>query len=423
MIGLIDCNNFFVSCERVFDPALARRPVIVLSNNDGCAVALSPEAKALGLKRGMPYFKIRDICDSNGVVALSGNHRMYGDMSSRVMATVGSIVPDIEIYSIDECFMHFDGWDNTTLPQVGRDIVRKVLRCTGIPASLGIAPTKTLAKIASGFAKKYPAYHGCCLIDNDEKRHKALELTPIGNVWGIGRRLSRKMLERGIDTAAKFASLSAEDAHKLVNVAGIHTWMELNGAPCIGCEDNPPARKQICCSRSFASGITDFNTLSEAIAAFVSIGARKLRQQDMVTTSISTFIHTNPFRDDLDQYYAAGHITLEEATSDTMTLTDAAIRGLRQVYRRGYSFKKGGILISEMSDAKTIQQSLFTEAADRERRRRLMRVLDRINASSTGRDTVHVAAQAPLDSYVRSERTSRRYTTRMSDIIVVHTGG
>jgi DNA polymerase V len=421
MIGLIDCNNFFVSCERVFNPALRNRPVIVLSNNDGCAVAMSNEAKALGIKRGSPYFQIRQLCEQNGVFAFSGNHRLYGDMSTRVMATIAGIVPEIEIYSVDECFMHFDGWQTEQLPNVGRDIVRRVLRNTGIPTSLGIASTKTLAKIASKFAKKHPAYHGVCLIDNETKRRKALELTPIDDVWGIGRRLAVKMRAAHINTALQFADLPKERVQRLVNITGERTWRELNGEPCIGFEAEVANRKQICCSRSFGKAITDFAQLSEAVAAFTAIAARKLRQQKSCAVSLSVFIHTNAFREDQEQYYNCSHRTLDEATNDTMTLTAAAVDALRHIYRRGYAFKKAGVMITEIIDSAKVQPSLFGSAADRERRAKLMNVVDQINAGSMARDTVHVATQAPIESCVRSEKMTRQYTTRLSDIIIVNT--
>lgn len=421
MIGLIDCNNFFVSCERVFNPALRTRPVIVLSNNDGCAVAMSNEAKALGIKRGTPLFKMRDIVEANNVVTLSGNHRLYGDMSSRVMATISEIIPEIEIYSVDECFIRFDRWPVDDLDEAGHDIVRRVRRNTGIPTSLGIAPTKTLAKIASKFAKKYPGYKSVCIIDSEEKRRKALSLTPVDDVWGIGRRIGRKMHAAGIETALDLADMPKERLRQMVNIVGERTWRELNGQPCIEMEMAPPDKKQICCSRSFGQMIFDAEPLSEAIAAFATIAARKLREQASAAVSLCVFIHTNAFREDMDQYHASNFRVLPEPTADTMTITAAAIEALRPIYRRGYGFKKAGIIITEIVPAANIQQSLFGNADDRLRRRRLMNVVDNINSSTMARDMVHVATRAPLESCVRCEHASRRFSTRLSDIIVVKT--
>jgi DNA polymerase V len=381
---------------------------------------MSNEAKALGIRRGAPYFQIRSVCEQNGVYAFSGNHRLYGDMSTRVMATIASIVPEIEIYSIDECFMHFDGWQTDRLPEVGRDIVRRVLRNTGIPTSLGVAPTKTLAKIASKFAKKHAAYRCVCMIDTDEKRRKALALTHVEDVWGIGRRLAVKMHAAHIDTALQLADLPKERISKMLNITGERTWRELNGEPCVGVESDT-GRKQICCSRSFGKAITDFDQLSEAVAAFTAIAARKLRQQRGCAASISVFIHTNAFREDQEQYYNSALRTLDEATNDTMTLTAAAVEALKRIYRRGYSFKKAGVMITEIIDESKVQPSLFGSAEDRERRAKLMSVVDRINSGSMARDTVHVATQAPIDSCVRSEKMSRQYSTRLSDVIIVNT--
>lgn len=421
MIGLIDCNNFFVSCERVFDPSLRNKPVIVLSNNDGCAVALSNEAKKLGLKRGAPLFQIQDQVDRHGIVVLSGNHRLYGDMSSRVMATISETIPEIEVYSVDECFIRFDLWPVADVTEAGHTIVKRVRRNTGIPTSIGIAPTKTLAKIAARFAKKYPAYKSVCVIDTETKRRKALALTDIEDVWGIGRRLGRKMRALGINTALQLASLPQHRIDRIVNICGERTWRELNGEPCIEWESTPPEKKQICCSRSFATMIMQPEPLFEAMAAFAAIASRKLREQRSAAASLSVFVHTNPHRPDMDQYHASNYCKLLEPTNDVMTITAAAIEALRPIYRRGYGFKKAGIIITEITPDDAIQQSLFTSPEDRSRRRRLMAVMDHINAGTVARDKIHVASQAPLESCVRCSYASRRYTTCLSAIITVHT--
>lgn len=423
MFGLIDCNNFFVSCERVFDPSLRSCPVCVLSNNDGCVVALSNEAKALGLKRGDPYFKIKHVCDAHGVRVLSGNHRLYGDMSSRVMATLASIVPEIEIYSVDEAFLHLDGWNGVSQIDAARDIVRQVRRATGIPTSLGIAPTKTLAKVAARFAKKYPAYRAVCRIDSDEKRRKALLLTPVGDVWGVGRRLARKFSQIGIETALDLAEMSPERAKRMFNVVSQRTWRELRGEPCIGLEPMEPPRKQMCCSRSFGEMITDFDRLTEAVALFATIVSRKLRERGLAAVSLSVFIHTNAFREDMEQYFNSSHRRLAEATADTMAITEAAVECLRAVYRRGYYYKKAGIMITEIVPAGAVRRSLFADETDRLRRQRLMGVLDKINSTSIAHDTVHIAAYSPVEDIVRAERRSRLYSTRLDDIITVNCNG
>lgn len=421
MIGLIDCNNFFVSCERVFDPSLRGRPVIVLSNNDGCAVALSNEAKGLGIKRGIPYFQIKDLAERNNIAILSGNHRLYGDMSSRVMATISEIIPEIEVYSVDECFIRFDKWPVADLYEAAHDIVRKVRRNVGIPTSLGIAPTKTLAKIAARFAKKFPGYNSVCTIDTEEKRRKALALTPIEDVWGIGRRLGRKMKAAGIHRALDLAELSRQRIRQMVNIVGERTWRELRGEPCIEFEITAPDKQQICCSRSFAEMIFAPEPLFEAMAAFAAIASRKLRQQRSLASSVCVFLHTNPHREDMDQYHASNFIRLEEPTSDVMSITSAAITALGPIYRKGYGFKKAGIIITDIIPCQSFQPSLFTDANERDRRQRLMSVMDSINAGDKARDMVHVATRTPLESCVRCQHASRRYSTRLSDIITIST--
>lgn len=423
MIGLIDCNNFFVSCERVFAPGLRNRPVAVLSNNDGCIVALSNEAKALGLKRGDPYFKVEDICRRNDVRVLSGNHRLYGDMSSRVMAVIESIIPEIEIYSIDEAFIHFDGWADGRPVDLGRDIVSRVRRCTGIPTSLGIAPTKTLAKVAARFAKKYPGYRCVCRIENETERRKALSLTAIGDVWGIGRRLRRKFEQIGIDTALQFADMPRQQIDRLLSVTGERTWRELNGEACISLEQAPPARKQICCSRSFGQMLTTFDELRQAIALFATIISRKLREQHSAAVSISVFIRTNAFRTDMEQYFNSAHRRLDEATSDTMAIARAATQCLLSVFRTGYSYKKAGILVNETVSEDAVRRSLFTDNDVRLRHRRLMDVLDSINSNSIAHDTVHLAAYRPVEHIVRTNMRSRLFSTRLSDIISINCNG
>lgn len=420
MFGLIDCNNFFVSCERVFNPALRDRPVIVFSNNDGCAVALSNEAKALGLKRGNPFFQIKDFCSANGVIALSGNHRLYGDMSSRVMATVSSLVPAIEIYSIDEAFIRLT--ENETkddYASLGRDIVRTVRRSTGIPTAVGIAPTRTLAKVAARFAKKYAGYRGCCVILDEVSRRKALTLTQAGDVWGIGRRLTKKLAAYGLTTAIQVADLTKEQVGSIFNITGERTWRELNGVPCgdAGVDEQP--QKQMCCSRSFGDPIDSFEELAAAVTALATTISRRLRKHKLCALSMTVFIYTNTFRHDGGEYSNSAFHAFEEAKSDTMSLVSAATDCLRKIFRRGYGYKKAGILINELSDADAIQQSLFVSHDDRDKRLRLMKAFDAINSASLTHDTVHTASYLPVNEFVRHENSSRCYTTKLADIIKI----
>lgn len=422
MIALIDCNNFFVSCERVFRPELAKRPVIVLSNNDGCAVALSNEAKAIGLKRGDPYFKIKEVCERHNVTILSGNHRLYGDISSRVMATLHSLSEaELEVYSIDEAFMPI----SPTLgdpAEFGRYIVEEVRKQTGIPVSIGIAPTKTLAKVAARFAKKFPGYKGACIIDTEEKRIKALSLTEASDVWGIGRRLKRKLADRGIETALHIAELSEENARRLFNATTMRTWQELNGVACIAHEPVAPDKQTISSSRSFATDVYDFEELRKAVCSFATIIGRKLRRQDSVTAEVSAFLCTNRFHERDPQYFNTATIRLADPTDYTPALAEAATRAIRSIFRPGYGFKKAGVSVSRISPRNLVQRNLFADTAGDERKARLMQVMDAINNNTVQGNCVRIASMGNgLDDMVRREHDSRLYTMRLSDIIEVHT--
>ena len=420
MYGLIDCNNFFVSCERVFNPSLRDVPVVVLSNNDGCVVAMSNEAKALGIPRGEPYFRIKELCDRHGIQVRSGNHRLYGDLSSRVMSTVGELVDRIEVYSIDEAFLDFGNVPVKELDTLCHEIVRRVRRNVGIPTSIGVAPTKTLAKVASRFAKKFPAYKRVCLIDNEFRRRRALELTEIGDVWGIGRRLVRRFGNYGIAKAIQFADRPQNEVRQMVNIVGERTWRELNGFPCIPPEAVRSHRKQMCCSRSFANNITSYQELSEAVALFATMISRRLREQHAAARSVAVFINTNSFRPDLPQYCNSAQRMLPEATNDTATIATAALECLKAVFLEGYGYKRAGIYLEEITDENAIQPSLFTDRDDRVRRRRLMQVLDSINSSSHTHDRVHIASYMPVESCVRCEMRSPFFTSKLSDIIQIY---
>lgn len=422
MYGLIDCNNFFVSCERVFNPGLWDRPVVVLSNNDGCIVALSNEAKALGLKRGNPLYQVKDIIDRSGTVVLSGNHRLYGDLSSRVMSTISRIVPDIEIYSVDEAFIDFSSIFSGADPvELGRKIVHDVRRNTGIPTSLGIAPTKTLAKVAARFAKKYPGYRSVCIIDSEDKRRKALSLTELGDVWGIGRKLNKRLAAKGLSTALDFADLPLEKVRQLLNIVGQRTWHELNGTPAIDLEQVEPERKQIVCSRSFGTMMTSIEELREAISVFVTIASRKLREQKSAAVSLSVFIQTNRFREDMPQYNGYAVAALEEPSSDVMTLVRYASNALYRAFRRGFHYKRAGVMITEIVPESVSPRSLFTDAEEMRKRQRLMRVVDDINSSHKLYDQVHIASYRKANGFVKQEQRSPLYSTRLSDIISVKT--
>ena len=374
MFGLMDCNNFYASCERVFNPALNGKPVVVLSNNDGCVIARSNEAKALGIKMGVPAYQIKDLVSSHGVAVFSSNYTLYGDMSGRVMSMLAELAPEIEVYSIDEAFLNLEGIQNLQI--LGSEIVRQVTRGTGIPVSVGIAPTKTLAKVANKFAKKYPAYNRLCIIDTEDKRTKALQLTGIGDVWGIGRKQAAKLEKQGVRTAYDFTQLPGSYVRKNMTVTGERIWKELRGISCIDMEIAPPAKKQICTSRSFGKMVEDIDTMSEAIATHASTCAKKLRQQKSYAMSLMVFIHTNNFREDLPQYWKNTIVQLPIPTSDTLEIVEYALSGLKTIFMEGYQYKKAGVIITEITT--NAQLGLF-DSIDRDKRERLMQVVDKIN--------------------------------------------
>lgn len=411
MYGLIDCNNFYASCERVFNPSLNGKPVVVLSNNDGCVIARSNEAKALGIKMGIPAYQIKDLVSSHGVAVFSSNYTLYGDMSGRVMSMLAELSPEIEVYSIDEAFLNLDGIID--LNTIGRKMVDRVTRGTGIPVSLGVAPTKTLAKIANKFAKKYPAYDQLCIIDSEEKRIKALQLTEIENVWGIGRRQAAKLQKEGIKTAYEFTRLSGSWVRKNMTVVGERTWKELQGISCIDMETAPPAKKQICTSRSFGKMLTDIDTISEAIASHASTCAKKLRNQQSYATSLMVFIHTNNFREDLPQYWRNIVMHLPVPTNDTQEIVHYALTGLKSVFLNGYQYKKAGVIITEITEG--AQLGLF-DHVDREKRERLMQTIDKINGEHG--NNIKLAVQGTGRGWkLKQEQLSGHYTTNLNQII------
>ena len=412
MFGLIDCNNFFVSCERLFKPWLKNRPVIVTSSNDGCAVAMSNEAKAIGITRGVPVFQIRDVIRRHDVTVLSGHHRLYGDLSARVMSTVESVVGDVEVYSIDEGFFQLPDGDAQRMEAIARETVRRVRRWVGIPTSVGVAPTRTLAKIAAGFAKKYPGYRGVCMIDNEDKRRKALALTPIDKVWGIGRRLSARFSRYGMVTALDFADLSHFDVERIANVAAQRTWMELNGEPCIEADSESTAKQHICSTRTLVPSVSRLEELSEHMAHFVEIASRKLRRQNSFAAGICVFIQTNKFRTDLPQYGNSAYRHLEEPANDLMTLTKEAVEGLKTIYRPGLLYRRAGVIISDIVEAYQVQPGLFISPELREKRKNLMQLLDSINTSPATLDKLSIAAarQSANPSGLRKHLESKPYT-------------
>ncbi len=412
MFGLMDCNNFYASCERVFNPSLNGKPVVVLSNNDGCVIARSNEAKALGIPMGTPAYQIRELVEKHGVAVFSSNYTLYGDMSARVMSILSSLAPEIEVYSIDEAFVNLDGI--TDYQSLGRIIVNTVYKDTGIPVSLGIAPTRTLAKMANKFAKKYPAYQRVCCIDTEEKREKALRLFAIGDVWGIGRRQAARLEKEGVKTAYDFIQLPNSWVRKYMTVVGERTWKELRGIPCI--TENITPRKQICTSRSFGQMIENIEQMDEAVSTFASTCAKKLREQNGYAVSLLVFIQTNRFRDDLPQYWKSFSVNLPVPTDNTQEIVHYALTGLRSIFLKGYHYKKAGVIITEITY--NIQRNLF-DMIDRDKRDRLMNAIDSINGKHGC--SVKLAVQGQGSKWkLKQEQLSKHYTTDLGEIIEIN---
>ncbi len=414
MIGLIDCNNFYASCERVFNPSLQGKPIVVLSNNDGCVIARSNEAKACGVEMGAPFFKISDLVRQKNIHVFSSNYTLYGDMSRRVMTLVRDSVPQLEVYSIDECFVVLEGITN--LKQFAVELRAKIIKGTGIPVSIGLAPTKTLAKLAATFAKKYKAYDGVCLIDNPEKRSKALQVTAVNKIWGIGRRTFSSLAQHGVLTAFDFSQKDSSWVQHNYTVTGLRTWKELNGIPCIDFE-SVSAKKSITTSRSFNRKLTSFDELLEIVANFAAACSRKLLEQKSMAKTLLVFLYTDTRYAGSNAQSNAAKVTLDVASSHPSELIKAARLALQLVFNQGTGYKKAGVIVSDITDV--AQASLF-DVVDRERQNRLLKVAEQIK-NKNGEDMLKIASQGSfeLGNYMDRKFVSKHYTTNFSDIISV----
>ena len=428
MYGIIDCDNCFVSCERVFRPDLEGKPVVVLSNNDGCVVARSNEAKRMGIKAGTPYFELEQQFPNNKIAVFSSNYELYGELTGRVVGIIKKEAPAYFRYSIDECFVYLDGMERFDLKKWGEELHRKIKKSVGIPVSIGLAPNKTLAKMASHFAKKYPGYHHCCMIDTEEKRIKASRLYPIDDVWGIGRRYSAKLESLGCKTAFDFAEHNRDWVkHIFNNIVIDRTWRELNGEDCVPNEELAK-KKSICTSRSFNGMIGDFETLRTHVANYAARCAEKLRKQETVASVVGVFINTNSFREDLQQYWNFQEQRLITPSNSTSVIVQVATEVLKRIYRQGYQYKKAGVIVMGIGPNSPIQQDLFDINAEQfQKMRRLDAVIDRINKVN-GTETIVLGAQqytrkdgkGKADVFanaIKHEYRSKNPTTRWSDII------
>ncbi len=420
MFALVDCNSFFCSVEKVFHPGLDGRPVCVLSSNDGCIVALTPEAKAVGLHRGDPIFKMKDIVEKHQVILFSTNMPLYAAMSRRVTSILRLSVHHVENYSIDESFCDLKSFgEHFDLTKLMREVRQRIKLWTDIPVSIGIAPSKTLAKMGSKFAKQYQGYRGVCMIDTEEKRRKALEIFALSDVWGIGRRTLEVLNYYGVHTPLQFADKKESWVRAHFHQPGVQTWMELNGIPCI--DTSEVIRNQnICTSRSFGDMVSDLPSLKASVASFASSCANKLRGQQSLCQSVTVFVSSNSFRTDLPQYGNAATVLLATPTSDTLEINKAAMQCLESVYLPGIMYKKSGVLLGKISPAYPAQMELFNSPVRRMRRENLMHALDDIN-QRYGAKTLHLAVEdcGHQPWHVKCEHRSPNYLTDINEILTI----
>ena len=419
MYALADCNNFFVSCERVFRPDLEGKPVVVLSGNDGCVVSRSNEAKALGIPMGVPLYQIKGLVEKEGVVCFSSNFSLYGDLSDRVMAIIRQHTSRFEQYSIDECFFNIDHIPADKQKTYCEELVRSIRKGVGIPISIGIASSKTLTKVASKYAKKYPGYHGVCEIRTEEQRVKALSTFEIGDVWGIGRKAKAKLTNAGVTTALQFTEKPSTFAKGLLNKPGLLTWQELRGQDVIDITELP-MKQSITTSRTFATAITEQAVLEEQIANYCAHCARQLRMQQSVAQQIYVYAHTSSFRTDIEQHYLSELVTLPVATSNSQELISYALAAFRRSYRPGVLYKKAGVVMLKIMPETAVVPDLF-DTKDRDKDKRLQRVLDHID-DRHGKRSIILGSQMSSEAQVyKTEHKSRLYTTDLRDIITVKT--
>ncbi|MEQ9617744.1 MAG: Y-family DNA polymerase [Deltaproteobacteria bacterium] len=420
IFALVDCNNFYVSCERVFNPGLNGRPVIVLSNNDGCAVALSEEAKQF-VSMGAPIFKFMGIVKKHNIHLYSSNYTLYADMSHRVHEVLSQFSPHIENYSIDESFLSLDGFGKTNLTAYGREIRAEVLRWTGIPVSVGIGPTKTLAKIANKLAKKNKMCQGVLDITDHPRLDDFLASVEVEDVWGVGWQYTKLLSRHGIKTAHDLKNAYDGFIRKNMTVQGLRTVWELRGQSCIDLEEAIPDKKEIVSSRSFGKDVEDYTEVSEAIATYATRAAEKLRAQKSICDHISVWIETNRFKPENPQYSNIMSCRLPEPTAYTPMLIKYALHLLSKIYRKGYAYKKAGVALMNLAPACEVQQNLFTKF-DHSGHKRLTDAMDKIN-TQWGRETVRSGASGYERPWgMRRARISNRYTTRWDELVTVRAG-
>ncbi|MDP1657868.1 MAG: Y-family DNA polymerase [Methylotenera sp.] len=421
LIALVDCNNFYVSCERVFRPDLIGKPVAVLSNNDGCIVARSKEVKDLGIKMAVPLFQVQHLVDRHNIQLFSSNYALYADMSARVMSTLEEFAPSLEVYSIDEAFLDLTGVCDKAPIAYGHLIRRAVFRTTGIPVCVGMGPTKTLAKLANFAAKKWKKTEGVLDLSDPVRREKLMRIVPVGEVWGIGSRTSAKLNQLGIHTVWDLAVQPEKRMQSRFNIVVARTVLELNGIPCLELEHIAPDKQQIVCSRSFSRRLTEYRELSAALSEFCSRAAEKLRKQHSVTGCITVFIRTNPFNPQEPQYQPSASVKLDAATQDSRAIIATANRLLKEIYKAGYGYHKCGVQLSHIQPESSPGQLELFDFADNglpTENRQLMKAVDQINRRFP--KAISVAATGFDKTWKsRTERMSQSYTTSWNELVWV----
>lgn len=417
VFALVDCNNFYASCEKLFRPDLKDTPVVVLSNNDGCVVARSREAKLLGIKMGVPVFQIKAEMQRHGILAFSSNYALYADLSSRVMRTLEEMAPRVEVYSIDEAFLDLTGIESAiSLVEFGQQVRERIGHWIGITVCVGIAPTKTLAKLANHAAKKYPATQGVVDLTNPDRQRRLLALVPVDDVWGVGRRLSKRLNALGITTALDLANASPRAIRDQFSVVLERTVRELNGESCIELEEIPPTKKQIVCSRSFGVKVTHYELLREAVCEYATRATEKLRKEQQQAKVLTVFIRTSPFKDNEPQYSNSASGELLIPSCDTRDFIELANRLLKRIWKDGFRYAKAGVMLSDFYDPGMFQPGLFDDVSTRSNSQQLMSVLDTINQSGAGK--VFFAGQGTKKdwSMMKREHLSPAYTTRWDQL-------
>jgi DNA polymerase V len=422
LFALVDVNNFYVSCERVFAPKLADVPMVVLSNNDGCAVARSAEVKALGVKMGTPWFQMKDLAKEHGIQAYSSNYTLYGDMSGRVVEVLRKFTPNLEVYSIDESFLQIE----TVLKQyadptnLGQIIKQDVKDTTGLPVCVGIGASKTLAKLANHLAKKNPQFSGVCDISSMPKAmlYQWMAETAVGEVWGIGGKTAKKLKELKINSVFDLVQVSPQAMRQQFGVVIERICYELRGVSCLQLEEVAPAKQQIISSRSFGKPVTSMEELAESVATHAARGAEKLRSQKSVTGALTIFVQTNPHKPFEPQHHQSVTVVLSDPSDNTLTLTSAALKGLKQIYKTGFKYKKAGVILNLLADKPTMQQSLFDDMEVKGKSAGLMKAMDSIN-SRFGNAAIKTAASGTKQDWqMRSGNRSPNYTTQWDELPV-----